>query len=193
MLIGCFIPNVNVNAISVSWGVAGFTYYYIDSVIVEPIATPPLTAPITHVNVSCYGGNNGSATIVPYGGQPPYTYLWTPGNFTTATINNLSAGTYTCTVTDATNNTVTQSVTITQPLSLAATVIATTNADCGVNNGFAGVSVIGGTQPYAYSWWPYGGNFSVSCNWALVHIYAQLPIRMVVLIPRKLRSVKQVL
>src|SRR5690242_17929516 len=50
-------------------------------------------------NVSCNGGNNGSITITPSGGTPPYNYVWSPnvGNF--ATVSGLPAGTYTCYVT----------------------------------------------------------------------------------------------
>lgn len=48
---------------------------------------------------SC-GSANGSATVVVSGGTAPYTYFWSNG-VTTSTNNNLSAGTYTITVTDA--------------------------------------------------------------------------------------------
>ncbi|MBP6812441.1 MAG: SprB repeat-containing protein, partial [Saprospiraceae bacterium] len=58
--------------------------------------TPPVTATISQtVNPSCNGGNNGSITVEPGGGIPPYTYLWTGGGQTTQTAVNLTAGTYT--------------------------------------------------------------------------------------------------
>lgn len=45
---------------------------------------------------------DGSATASPSGGTPPYTYSWDdPSSQTTATATGLTAGTYTCTVTDA--------------------------------------------------------------------------------------------
>ncbi len=43
----------------------------------------------------------GSANAVVHSGTPPYTYLWSPGGQTTDTINGLSAGTYSVTVTDS--------------------------------------------------------------------------------------------
>ncbi|PIX36365.1 MAG: hypothetical protein COZ59_01485, partial [Bacteroidetes bacterium CG_4_8_14_3_um_filter_31_14] len=61
-----------------------------------------LIANITeHTNVSCFGGTNGSATVVASGGTPAYTYSWNPSGQTTSVATNLPAGTYNVTVTDA--------------------------------------------------------------------------------------------
>ena len=39
-----------------------------------------MTVAITNsVNVSCFGGNNGSATALASNGTPPYTYMWSNG------------------------------------------------------------------------------------------------------------------
>ncbi|MCF8245686.1 MAG: T9SS type A sorting domain-containing protein [Saprospiraceae bacterium] len=46
------------------------------------------------------GANDGSATLSPSGGVPPYTYLWDNGQ-TTATATNLSPGVHNCSITDA--------------------------------------------------------------------------------------------
>ncbi|MEZ4893191.1 MAG: SprB repeat-containing protein [Saprospiraceae bacterium] len=106
----------------------------------------------THVNVACYGGNTGSIDISVSGGTSPYTYLWSNGA-TTQDINNLSAGTYTVTVTDANNCSATKATTITQPgsgLSLSRT---STNVSCyGGSNGSINLTVSGGTSPYSYNW-----------------------------------------
>ncbi len=48
----------------------------------------------------CTGVADGSAVDASSGGLPPYTYLWMPGNHTTATAVNLSTGTFTLTITD---------------------------------------------------------------------------------------------
>ncbi len=106
-------------------------------------------------NVSCNGGNNGSATATGTGGTLPYSYLWPPsaGNQTTATATNLAAGTYTVTVTDANNCTSTATVTITQPMPVTATISSYTNALCnGACNGTATVVGGGGTPSYTYTW-----------------------------------------
>ncbi|WP_083926169.1 T9SS type A sorting domain-containing protein [Neolewinella persica] len=57
-------------------------------------------------------GANGSVTVNPSGGTVPYTYLWNIGNQTTATINDLPQGFYTCTVTDANGCTANQQFTV---------------------------------------------------------------------------------
>lgn len=107
------------------------------------------------LNVLCFGNNTGSATIVASGGSTPYTFNWntTPAQ-STATASNLSAGTWTCTVTDNNGCTATRNVVIAQPAAaLASGLSAQSNVLChGSNTGIATVSATGGTTPYSYSW-----------------------------------------
>ncbi len=65
--------------------------------ILQCPATLQLTAQVT--NESASGAMDGSITIVPNAGFPPYTYQWSNGA-TTKTISNLSTGIYQVTVTD---------------------------------------------------------------------------------------------
>ncbi|MEZ4926222.1 MAG: hypothetical protein R3A50_08095 [Saprospiraceae bacterium] len=109
----------------------------------------------SQVNVSCFGGNNGSATVMVSGGVGPFVYNWSTGG-TMATENFLAAGTYTVTVyDDPLNNpiqcTKTATVTITQPtdISLSTTVMP---ACAGVNNGSIDLMADGGTPGYTYLW-----------------------------------------
>ncbi|MFB9865004.1 Ig-like domain-containing protein [Rufibacter immobilis] len=79
---------------------------------------------ISAVNVSYFGGSDGSATATASGGIAPYSYSWntTPVQ-TSATATGLSSGTYTVTVTDNSNcSSATKSVTITQPAQVLPTV-----------------------------------------------------------------------
>ncbi|ASS50630.1 MAG: hypothetical protein A3D31_13790 [Candidatus Fluviicola riflensis] len=63
------------------------------------------------ITASTCGNADGSISVVPSGGNPGYTYAWTPaGN--TATISNLPGGDYDVTVTDANGCTATESYTI---------------------------------------------------------------------------------
>ena len=126
------------------------------SITVAVAVTQPssaLTAPTpTKTNVSCFGGNNGTATANPSGGTAPYTYLWSNGS-TNNPATDLSVGTYTCTITDANGCVNTPpSVTVTQPLVLTATTTKT-NVNCfGGNDGSTTAFPSGGTAPYTYLW-----------------------------------------
>jgi gliding motility-associated-like protein len=123
-------------------------------IITAPTA---LTAPNTPTNVTCNGGSNGSATLTASGGTGAYTYSWTPApaSGTAATASNLTAGSYTCTVTDANGCTITSPVTITQPVAVTAT--STSNpALCGTTNGSATATGANGVGAYTYSWNPSG-------------------------------------
>lgn len=103
-------------------------------------------------NVSCSGGNNGSITVTPTGGTGPYTYLWQPGNQTTATIGSLTAGAYSVTVKDSKSCTATATYTVTQPTPVNVTLSSTPATCYNGTNGAANSTVTGGTSPYTYSW-----------------------------------------
>ncbi|HMQ75389.1 MAG TPA: choice-of-anchor L domain-containing protein [Flavobacteriales bacterium] len=118
-------------------------------------AAPVSVNTTTSMPVSCFGGSNGSATVGASGGTGPYAYAWnTSPAQQAATANNLPAGTWSCTVTDANGCTAVGPVTITQPAAaLAAAIDLTTPAACfGDATGTATVSATGGTTPYSYSW-----------------------------------------
>ncbi len=78
----------------------------------------PLTNTLSSVDVTCAGNCDGNAVITIAGGQSPYSYLWNNGE-TTSAVNNLCAGNYTVTVTDAGSNTTTGSVTVGSPSSVS--------------------------------------------------------------------------
>src|ERR1700741_4048904 len=62
-------------------------------------ATGHTVTPTVINNATC-GGNNAKACVTVSGGVGPFTYNWNPGGQTTDTLLNVTAGTYTCTVTD---------------------------------------------------------------------------------------------
>ncbi|MFI5149148.1 MAG: gliding motility-associated C-terminal domain-containing protein [Bacteroidia bacterium] len=116
-----------------------------------------VTASNTPSNISCNGGANGSATAAPSGGTPGYSYIWSPTGGTAATASGLTAGTYTCTITDSHGCTLVSPVTITQPAVLAAT-STHVNVTCnGLTNGSGTAIPTGGTAIYTYNWSPSGG------------------------------------
>ena len=103
-------------------------------------------------NVSCFGGNNGSATVTATGGTTPYTYAWTPSGGSGATATGLLSGTYTVVVTDASGCISSATATITAPNAITITETIT-NDDC-ANPGSGQISTVvsNGTSPYTYAW-----------------------------------------
>jgi hypothetical protein len=128
--------------------------------ITQPVAIRDSIVMASKVNITCNGGNNGSATVAAKYGSLPYTYTWNPNVSATAAANNLSAGTYSVTVTD--NNgcsSSTATVTITQPGALRDSVAAQANVGCnGGNGGSASIGVKYGKAPYTFAWSPNSDN-----------------------------------
>ena len=99
---------------------------------------------------SCYGASNGSASVNVTGGTGNITYTWT-GGASGPTISNLPAGTYTVTVSDTGGCTNVSTQVVTQPDSIAISLISSPAA-CGASNGSVSASVSGGTLGYLYHW-----------------------------------------
>lgn len=65
-------------------------------------AAPSISLAVSSTAESTAGAADGSATVVPSGGTPPFTYAWDdPSGQSSATATNLSAGTYNVVVTDS--------------------------------------------------------------------------------------------
>ncbi|MEO8149717.1 MAG: gliding motility-associated C-terminal domain-containing protein [Bacteroidia bacterium] len=120
--------------------------------LVVPTTNSITSAIAVAQQVSCIGGNDGNATASGSTGSGSYTYLWSNG-ITTANAANLSAGTYTVTVTDNTGGcTSTSTVTITQPLTAVSASVTPVATSCNLANGIASVLPNGGTPGYTYLW-----------------------------------------
>ncbi|MFM8918275.1 MAG: proprotein convertase P-domain-containing protein, partial [Bacteroidota bacterium] len=119
-----------------------------------------LTSSSTSGNILCNGGT-ATATVTPSGGTSPYTYAWSPSGGSAATSTALTAGSYTCTITDANGCTTVRNITLTQPSALSATSTQGTIA-CNGGTATATVTPIGGTTPYTYAWSPSGGTAATS-------------------------------
>ncbi|MBS1613448.1 MAG: gliding motility-associated C-terminal domain-containing protein, partial [Bacteroidetes bacterium] len=101
---------------------------------------------------SCYSSKNGSASVIASEGVAPYNFAW---NTTPAQSGNtatfLGAGTYTVTVTDANSCSVSTSVTIVQPDSIAVSTTAQASRCFNTATGAVFADVVGGEAPYIYS------------------------------------------
>jgi len=128
-----------------------------------------LTGNITSTDVSTWGNNDGSATGNPSGGTPSYSYAWeddsNPGSIisTNQTIDNLYAGVYNLTITDANGCTWTGSVTINEPNEpLYGDIVTHQNVLCAPDSsGILTAQGYGATPPYIYEW----ENSSGTSNW----------------------------
>ncbi|MCC6410931.1 MAG: gliding motility-associated C-terminal domain-containing protein [Saprospiraceae bacterium] len=115
-----------------------------------PTLTAAVSSDFNGADISCTGGNNGSALATPAGGLAPFTYVWSNGS-SSAQANSLPAGAYTVTVTDANQctNTATVSLVDPQPMTFSTNL---KSPDClGDKNGVISVTAVGGVAPYQYS------------------------------------------
>ena len=127
--------------------------------ITNTFISDSVDASVTHV--SCYAIYDGSITINGVSGSQnsPYDYVWTgPSPFTTIdspVLNDLYAGNYSVTITDALNCPMIFAVAIDQPDILEYGVDYTVDESCiGVTgsscNGSVILNITGGTSPYFY-------------------------------------------
>jgi uncharacterized protein (DUF2141 family) len=118
-------------------------------VIAQPSA---LSVALSATDAACFGNADGTASAMPAGGTPGYSYLWSNGS-TDQTAMGLAAGTYTVTVTDANGCTAEGSIMVGEPDALTATASQEEAESCpGAADGSATVVAFGGSKPYAYTW-----------------------------------------
>ena len=111
----------------------------------------PITLNVQGIsNVSCVGGSDGAIFADAFGGNPGYTYVWNTTD-TLTFIQNLSAGVYTVTITDATNCTGIGNVTVLEPEPFQTFMFGSSICN-GSNDGTATAVVSGGVLPYQYMW-----------------------------------------
>lgn len=111
----------------------------------------------TAVNVSCYGGNDGSIDLTINGGVAPYDVVWTDGIPTnignTDDLNTLFAQVYTASITDFNGCTTSVIQEVTQPNLPVSVSTEVVDVLCfGNNTGSIELEVSGGTLPYTYVW-----------------------------------------
>ena len=109
-----------------------------------------------HVKIStsepiCSGTSTGELSVEPLSGSPAYTYNWQPGNYSTATVNNIPAGTYTVTIKDASGDEVVRTVVVDQPPAFFLNASADTAIFFGDEAALYAIAS-GGVPDYAYRW-----------------------------------------
>lgn len=176
----CFGTSTGTATVTPAGGTAGYTFLWCDgqttavatglpqgacSVIVTDaegcefptsvtIAEPPVITAVVDVVTPavCNGEASGTITLDVSGGFGAYTYNWTNGADPVINPQNLAAGLYDVTITDANNCTqVINDIEITQPDPI--TFVSTSmDATCNLNNGNISVTASGGNGGYSYIW-----------------------------------------
>ncbi|HZG00518.1 MAG TPA: SprB repeat-containing protein, partial [Chitinophagales bacterium] len=119
--------------------------------LVESIdVSAPELGVVPTLSADTCGQGTGSISIAINGGNPPFNIIWSTGDTLTA-LMNLTAGSYSVSVTDSAACEATATVEI---LELSGPAITTnaTNAGCGDTLGSAIVVALGGTGPLTINW-----------------------------------------
>jgi hypothetical protein len=111
--------------------------------------TPPMPLATPIDNVNCATGTFGVASVNPNGGTAPYNYVWSNGG-NTPNINNLTAGTYSVSVTDHDGCTASATVVIAQTGTLVPTFSGNTTLDCSTTTSTLTAASAG--TPTSFAW-----------------------------------------
>ena len=120
--------------------------------VLQTITEPSLlVATLTGTDATTIGGNDGSILATVVGGTPAYAYNWSNGS-AVATTGNITAGTYSVTISDANGCSTIDSAVVSDPASVVI-VIDSSNVSCfGASDGTAKVNISVGSGSYSYMW-----------------------------------------
>jgi len=125
------------------------------SVVVSQPAFP-LNVTNTIQDVACFGESNGQIDLTVTGGTAPYGYSWINSTFqlssTSEDLIDFPADSYAYVVTDDNGCTFSDTLTISEPPLLEASIVGTDILCFGGNNGAVDLTVTGGVPGYAYLW-----------------------------------------
>jgi len=145
-----FSPTVNpTNTTTYTFQVTdanGCTDFQITTVVVSQ----SVTASVSSTDPTC-NQSNGSLSVNVSQAAPPYSILWSNSQ-TTPTINNLPAGVYSVTVTDANGCTATSTNGLSNIGGPTVTTSTNSTGCTNTSNGSAIANVSGGLPPFTYSW-----------------------------------------
>ena len=110
-------------------------------------------ADYVNYELPCSGEATGSLTVVPIRGEAPYTFRWSNGS-TMATAENLGAGWYDISLTDANGCRQEESISLLEKeIIIEANVLHLCSDEGDINEGAIEIQVSGtGTEPHTYLW-----------------------------------------
>lgn len=175
----CFGVDQGAIDITVSGGTLPYTYNWSDGALVEDrvglfagiydliitdaykqsisvqvkLTNPPLLNGLVFTtHETQVGSSNGTALVSPSGGSPPYEYLWSTGE-TSSSIDHLTPGNYSVTLTDIKACSVVLSGTVDAGVSVLTASGTWIDALCfGDASGEITLEGAGGLPPYSYYW-----------------------------------------
>lgn len=118
---------------------------------VRVLGAPDFSIDSSIRQIRCYGVDDAQIAIIVNGGQGRFSYLWSNGD-TTASIANLTTGTYAVNITEtATKCSLGDTFIISQPDSFFA-IPMIAKEFCKRNDGSIQFQITGGVRPYTYEW-----------------------------------------
>ncbi|MCB0643926.1 MAG: SprB repeat-containing protein, partial [Phaeodactylibacter sp.] len=116
-------------------------------------ADQPINYSSSGIPPNCFGEDNGLIFLTGLNGAPPLNYQWNTGAGTND-LEDLTAGAYVCTITDATGcYLITDTIFLVDPPEIQITLEAIDSISCaGDMNAGIDVTVSGGLPPYLYTW-----------------------------------------
>jgi gliding motility-associated-like protein len=135
--------SAGVYSVTVTDGICSANY------TITVTAIPSVSLSFNTTDADC-GQSNGSISVTATGGVGGYTYIWSTGA-TTAAINDIPAGAYSITVSDAIGCTIEKLISI-NDINGPAISVSYTDATCGNNDGSVTISIAGGQGPFTYNW-----------------------------------------
>lgn len=148
------------NTSNIETGLCAGTYYVqvkdslgcINTNSVNIIPTNSILISPTVIQPNC-GTNNGTIIVNVSGGSGNYSYTWSPTAGSTATLANISSGTYTIQVQDNTTGCATSSVFVISNQNGPVVNLNITNAFCATScDGAVSLTVTAGVSPYTITW-----------------------------------------
>ena len=145
---GTTVSNLTTGVYTVTAAAIGYCAEVVSYEITEPDA---LSFSANTTTVNCFNQNNGSISTSTGGGMPPYDFVWSNGAVS-ASLNNLSAGNYSVTITDMNGCSLTDVFAITQPDAIQISSSRTAISCNGANDGSITVNPFGGAGDYSFNW-----------------------------------------
>ena len=104
----------------------------------------------------CYGALNGLVDLIPTGGTPTYSFVWTDSTNTVVStsedLTGIGSGTYVVVVTDVRGCTATDTINVFEPGAFYISDFYKDVSCHGFRDGYIDITAYGGTLPYGFTW-----------------------------------------